>query len=421
MIILISQLVLFSSLLFLSILAASLQKPSYCAINSVINNDSMLKILLMHVEKDPKLRLLSKIFMKAFDGLCSEQLLLLDPRTRYLTHDNDGQAIISSHGTFLPKSVPLLKLYSSYLSCVYPLHKESFDDKFPVIEIPENSSKETVLNLRNQQRDVDFQRFKEILRLALEIGYNKPSNYEHPPMTFFCLYRLLRLVFSEQAFDGDFFTSIGFPLNKLLTDAASGKLPIPYGVEILSRFSINSDPKLIFNAVDCGISDLVKTILNNPYNDPLLLMNQRSEELFDPVHGAAIQGNVEIINLLIERGFPANNEGERGTRPIHLATMLGHYDAVVKLFEFDKDVATSALNRCAPIFEAAQRGHVDIVRFFLTQDSVDLSDNYEISRRLVKVSLNVIGNGVILGKLLVDSGKVQLTPDEIETIRLLNQ
>ena len=73
----------------------------------------MMKILLMHVEKDLKLRLISKTFMKALTVLCSDQLLLLDPCIKFLTHDEDGHTIISPIGTFLPKSVPLFMLYTS--------------------------------------------------------------------------------------------------------------------------------------------------------------------------------------------------------------------------------------------------------------------------------------------------------------------
>ena len=67
----------------------------------------MLKVMMGRMYMDIKFRLVSKTFMKAFNELCGEKLLLLDPRTKYLTHDNDGQMIISPHGTFLPKSVPL--------------------------------------------------------------------------------------------------------------------------------------------------------------------------------------------------------------------------------------------------------------------------------------------------------------------------
>ena len=57
-------------------------------------------------------------------------------------------------------------------------------------------------------------------------------------------------------------------------------------------------------------------------------MNQRSGDHFEPVNVAAIKGNVDILNLLLDRGFPAA-AGVRRFRPIHLAARHGNYDAVV--------------------------------------------------------------------------------------------
>ena len=367
---------------------------------------------------DVKFRLVSKTFMKAFDELCSEQLLLLDPRTKFLTHDDDGKAIISSLGTFLPKSVPLFILYTSYLDIVYPMLKDEFNENFPVLEIPENGTEESVLNLRNQQRDIDFERIKKILCVAFHMGYNDPTNCEHPPMTFFCLYRLLRVIFPDQAFVGDFVKSTGFPLNKLLTEAASGKLLTPYGVEILSRFSINSKSQLLFDSIESGDPELVRAIFNNPNNDLVLLMSQRSRYHFEPMNVAAVKGNVDIINLFLNWGIPADSEGIRRFRPIHLAARHGNYDAVARLFEFDNDVTFSSLDdllRPCPIVLAALNGHLDIVRFFLTQDKVDLKEDRETTRLLIEAA--VLRKDAELGNSLIDSDKLVLTSAEVDKLK----
>ena len=84
--------------------------------------------------------------MRAFDELCSEQLLLLDPRIKSFIKDEDDQTIICPVGTFLPISVPLLKLYCSHLNFIYPSDKKSFDEKFSALEIPEDATAEMITN-----------------------------------------------------------------------------------------------------------------------------------------------------------------------------------------------------------------------------------------------------------------------------------
>ena len=372
----------------------------------------------MHVAKDPKLRLISKTFMKAFDELCSEQLLLLDPRIKSLVHDEEGNVILSPIGTFMPKSVPLFLLYTSYLNDIYT---ENFNAKFPVLNIPDNSSEKAVSNLRNQRRYLEYERLIEMLGSYINVEYNSIPDYSPPPMRLYCLYRLLVATFSEYSFINEIAKLIKFPLNKLISNAASGKLPTLYGVEILSRFSINSVPQLLFEAINSGNPDLVRAIFNNPHNDLVLLMNQRSGDHYEPMNVAAVKGNVDIINLFLNWGIPADSEGIRGFRPIHLAARHGNYDAVVRLFEFDNDVIFNPRDtdtRPCPIVLAAINGHVDVVRFFLTQDTVDLKEDRETSDLLVDAAL--LRFDAELGNLLIDSGKFRLTSNEIESIFMLN-
>ena len=414
---LISQLI---SIFVLGLVASSslqVSKRSHSAVSSVINNDSMLKVLLEHIDRDIKLRILSKNFMKVFDELCIEQLLLLDPRIKSLTHSETGQAFLSPLGVFLPKSVPILKLYTSYLSCVDPLCKKNFDEKFPVLKIPENVITET----RQKQMNIDYNRFMEMLRFAIQIEFNSLPNYIPHPFKLYGLYRLLVVTFSECSFINEIAKPIGFPLNKLLSHAASGRLPIHYCVELLSQISINSEPHLLFEAIDSCNSDLVKAILDNPQNNLVFLMYQRSMDFSSPMHRSAFQGNISIINLLLERRFPVKIDDARRTRPIHVAAMFGNFDAVVRFFEFDNDVFFSPLNdidRPAPIVEAALHGHIRIVKFFLEKATFELIFTFKTSRLLVEAALQRKDSE--LGNLLIDSKKLMLESDDIESLKLLN-
>ena len=420
----ISQLLLFFSLFLTNTFAASLQKPRYrhTATSSVINNDSMLKILLLHVAKDLGLRLISKTFMKAFDESCTMQLLLLDSRIKYLIQDEDGKVILSPIGTFLSKSVPLLKLYNSYLDLLYSMDKESFDERFPVLEFPDDATADALIKLKKEQDTIDSQRFMEMLRNVIHFLNSRYSIYTNSSMKLPSLYRLLVATFSEQTFINEIVNSIDFPMNSILSYAISCRLKNHNGAEILSRVSINSHPYLILNAIETGNPDLVRAILNNPQNDLSILTKQRPGEHYEPMNVAAIKGNVEIINLLLERGFSADFKGSGGIRPIHSAIRRGNYDAVVRLFEYDKDVASNplrALDEHAPIVLAAFYEYVEIIRFFLAQESVNLIKNRETSRRLADIALQ--RRNAKLGQLLIDSGKVKLTPAEIKKLRRLEE
>ena len=156
-------------------------------------------------------------------------------------------------------------------------------------------------------------------------------------------------------------------------------MKVTVGVEILSRFSINCKPDLILNAIETGNPDLVRAILNNPQNDLSILKDLLSKGFLSPMHTAAIEGNVEIINLLLERGFPADVNGNTGINLIHLAARYGNYDAVVRLLEFDKDVASSTQSP-AQLSKLFQEGHIDIVEFF-ESPLVDMTNNQVTSRQ----------------------------------------
>ena len=413
MIKLISQLILISFHLLSNVLSSPVQEPntSYSAVSSVMKNDTMLKVLLERLGIDLKLRQLSKTFRKAFDELCSEQLLLLDPRMKSLIQDDNVQANLNPLGPFLPKGVAILILYTSHLALVYPKLKESFDKKYPVIAIPENSSQESLLDLRNQQRKIDFERFFFMFQMD--------SDNELPPTILFYLYNLLRVTFPENSIVTEFIKSTGFPLNKLLGYAASGRLPVSYGVEILSRFNINFEPLLLFEAINSDIPELVGAILNNSQNDLTVLMDQQSSNFNMPMHEAAIQGNIDIINSLLAHGFPANVDEYIVYQPIQFAAMSGHYDAVVRLFELNTDENINSNEGTPPIVLAAQNGYVEIVRYFLAQTSVNFTEDPVTSYRLVQAALSRYD--AELGKLLIDSGKVMLIPEHIESLLKLNR
>lgn len=83
------------------------------------------------------------------------------------------------------------------------------------------------------------------------------------------------------------------------------------------------------------------------------------------LHVAATEGNVEIMDLLIEAGIDVNTQG--GTfkgGSLNLAASAGHIDAVKCLLSHgaDLDVSDSTKN---PLFAAVYGGHVDVAKLLL--------------------------------------------------------
>ena len=95
--------------------------------------------------------------------------------------------------------------------------------------------------------------------------------------------------FSEQTFINVLIKSIQFPLRKLLKFLLQGNVHSNC-IEILSLFSIDSMPHLIFNAIETDIPEIVEAILCNPKNNIRILRNRKSIEFMKPMHEAAIKG-----------------------------------------------------------------------------------------------------------------------------------
>ena len=154
-------------------------------------------------------------------------------------------------------------LYNSYLDLFYPLGKESFDEKFPVLEIPENVTADELIKLKKEQNTIDSQRFMEMLRNILQIAFTRFQVYQNRGL--YSFYRFLVATFSEQTFINEIVDSIDFPMKRFLHYATSGQFKNHNGAEILSRFSINSHPYLILNAIETGNPDLVRAQENNEF------------------------------------------------------------------------------------------------------------------------------------------------------------
>ncbi|KKO98858.1 hypothetical protein THAR02_09045 [Trichoderma harzianum] len=213
-----------------------------------------------------------------------------------------------------------------------------------------------------------------------------------------------------------------------------------------------------------GLTPLVKAIWKNKVDmvqfllengaDPLIADNSGSTALkaaihmveddtgLKPLHLAAHYGHVDIIKLLLEKGFKTTERGADGWTPLHAAAHGGHLDTLgfflnegvplaaldytgrtalhiacqeghQKVFETLLELSTSDEINCpdvyqrTPLFYAAMRGHSHILNLLLLSWVVDVHrKDFYGSTALFAAVRN--GHEQIVGQLLACMGEIPL-------------
>ncbi|KAH9620186.1 hypothetical protein KSS87_019005, partial [Heliosperma pusillum] len=83
----------------------------------------------------------------------------------------------------------------------------------------------------------------------------------------------------------------------------------------------------------------------------------------DDIHGAARNGDVNLVELIISSNPLALNSRDRHSRtPLHLAAWAGHANVVTALCKHKADVGAAAMDDMGAIHFAAQKGHLEVVK-----------------------------------------------------------
>jgi ankyrin repeat protein/L-ascorbate metabolism protein UlaG (beta-lactamase superfamily) len=114
----------------------------------------------------------------------------------------------------------------------------------------------------------------------------------------------------------------------------------------------------IFTAVDEGNLEAVKKLLDK---DPELL-SQRNADLLTPLNLAAGNGQVEMVDFLLQKGADPSIGDRENSQPIHLAALNGHIPVVDILLAKKVDIDSKDDNLMTPLLFAASRGQVDMTR-----------------------------------------------------------
>uniref|UniRef100_A0A182P459 ANK_REP_REGION domain-containing protein n=1 Tax=Anopheles epiroticus TaxID=199890 RepID=A0A182P459_9DIPT len=84
------------------------------------------------------------------------------------------------------------------------------------------------------------------------------------------------------------------------------------------------------------------------------LIESADEDGFTPLHLAVIQGNLQLVNLLLANGADVNALDNEGHSVVHWATVCGEVEALRAVLGAGADVSTPDINGGSPLHYAAQ-------------------------------------------------------------------
>uniref|UniRef100_A0A8C2J1I7 Caskin-2 n=1 Tax=Cyprinus carpio TaxID=7962 RepID=A0A8C2J1I7_CYPCA len=90
---------------------------------------------------------------------------------------------------------------------------------------------------------------------------------------------------------------------------------------------------------------------------------------FSPLHHAALNGNVEVISLLLESQAMVDIRDQKGMRPLHYAAWQGKSEPMKLLLKSGSSVNSQSDEGQIPLHLAAQHGHYDVSEMLLQHQS----------------------------------------------------
>lgn len=98
-------------------------------------------------------------------------------------------------------------------------------------------------------------------------------------------------------------------------------------------------------------------------------VNFQDTDGFSPLHHAALNGNVEVISLLLESQAMVDIRDQKGMRPLHYAAWQGKSEPMKLLLKSGSSVNGQSDEGQIPLHLAAQHGHYDVSEMLLQHQS----------------------------------------------------
>ncbi|XP_061702525.1 caskin-1 isoform X3 [Syngnathoides biaculeatus] len=98
-------------------------------------------------------------------------------------------------------------------------------------------------------------------------------------------------------------------------------------------------------------------------------VNFQDTDGFSPLHHAALNGNMELITLLLESQAAVDIRDQKGMRPLHYAAWQGKAEPMKMLLKSGSSVNVQSDEGQIPLHLAAQHGHYDVSEMLLQHQS----------------------------------------------------
>ncbi|XP_067333590.1 caskin-1 isoform X2 [Channa argus] len=98
-------------------------------------------------------------------------------------------------------------------------------------------------------------------------------------------------------------------------------------------------------------------------------VNFQDTDGFSPLHHAALNGNVELISLLLESQAAVDIRDQKGMRPLHYAAWQGKAEPMKMLLKSGSSVNGQSDEGEIPLHLSAQHGHYDVSEMLLQHQS----------------------------------------------------
>lgn len=121
---------------------------------------------------------------------------------------------------------------------------------------------------------------------------------------------------------------------------------------------------LVMAASESGNIEIVELLVEKGFSGTSL-----TGDGWSALHSAARNGNADIVKFLVERNAVIDAATETGVTPIMLASLNGYYDVVRYLAETGALIEFTAKNGATPLMVAASNGHTQIVKFLIDRGS----------------------------------------------------
>ena len=164
--------------------------------------------------------------------------------------------------------------------------------------------------------------------------------------------------------------------NKHSLQSLCSNIPSKYLTDINHVCPYSKATQLYFALIHAG-NEALKRILKHEklnINAPCNYATKGNRaRLYTALHIAAISGNTEAINLLLDAGADAAKLARDGATPLHLAMYYERVPAIEVLLKKVPELVNIPCNGMSPLFSACKRGNIQIIKILLSMENIDVN------------------------------------------------